>query len=80
MARPRDPGVTSIAVEDTKQRQHDRDRMKARYWSSEKARQAKIAAVERWRAENPERAKEVKNLAEKRRRRGIQRAYRKADA
>lgn len=78
MARPLDPTpIADTRTKDTEQRRIWRDRARAYYWSTEERRKAKIEAVERFRAENPEKVREAINLARKRNRRGTQRTYRK---
>lgn len=69
-----DPTVTDGRKEDTPQRRYWREQARKRYRADP---EKKRAIVERWQRENPERFREVQNLARKRRRRGLQRAYRK---
>jgi hypothetical protein len=67
--------VTDGRTEDTPQRAHWREQAKARYRANP---ERKRQAVYRYRQEHPERFRESKNMARKRRARGVQRAWRKA--
>lgn len=71
--------VKDTRREDTPARAAMRERAKRYYHSSEERRLRKIAQVELWNRENPERALEVRFETAKRRLEGTQRAYRKSE-
>ena len=79
MARPlKDEAVPETRSRDTEQKRIWREKAKARYHSSEEVRLAKIAKVQRFRQENPEKVREAKRKSGLRRSRGMLRQYRKA--
>ena len=86
MARPLLPDPTLKPTRDNPSAAREalrakwREKAKVRYWSSEKNRRTKIEAVEKWRKEHPERAREVAAETLRRRRRGLTRAWRSDDA